>query len=146
MSESKEFHQDQVIRAIESARERMSDMYPDDTKHRDGVAWDDAPAPSVFHRCHVQTEGWIGFSQIQRCACGAMRTNRSVRPVWHDKNQRAGYTSRFVARWLLAIIWAAVILAGLALDNSVGEWMVALGSIVGIAAICRVVARAASQR
>jgi len=56
-------------------------------EHRDGVWWYDAPIPPRFHRCWVQTEGWIGFSQVWRCACGAIR-NPGISRRWMERNSR----------------------------------------------------------
>ena len=52
----------------------------------DGIAWHDAPIPPHLHRCHPQTTGWIGFDQIQRCPCGAIRNTRFR--GWLEKNTR----------------------------------------------------------
>ena len=56
------------------------------TSHLGGVAWHAAPVPPKRHECRVQTDGWIGFRQYQRCACGAIRGN--IRPEWFDRNSR----------------------------------------------------------
>lgn len=50
-----------------------------------GVDWYDAPIPRRFHRCRVQTDGWVDFTHIQRCACGAIRIYDSG---WSDRNSR----------------------------------------------------------
>jgi len=56
-------------------------------EHRNGIAWWDAPVPPRFHRCSVQTEGWIGLSQVWRCACGSVR-NPGISRRWLDRNSR----------------------------------------------------------
>lgn len=53
---------------------------------REGVAWHDAPLPRLLHRCRAQTRGWVGFTQIERCACGAMRS--STFHWWSGYNTR----------------------------------------------------------
>ena len=41
--------------------------------HLNGVPWFEAPTPRRWHRCRAQTIGWLGFEQVERCACGAIR-------------------------------------------------------------------------
>lgn len=89
-----------------------------DLEHRDGVAWHDAKRPFPIHLCSPQTEGWVGFTQVQRCACGAMRTNRSVAARWHDKNQRWGKLATALTVLLMfaiPIFLAAGLVVGLAM-------------------------------
>jgi hypothetical protein len=57
-----------------------------DIKHVGGVTWYDAPKPRRWHRCKVQTSGWIGFDLVERCACGAIR--RNGRGGWFERNSR----------------------------------------------------------
>lgn len=52
--------------------------------HRNGVPWFEAPLPHRFHRCKVQTQGWVDLDFIERCACGAVRLQRSG---WWRKNE-----------------------------------------------------------
>jgi len=77
-------------REIELARIRfeMGSLlsFPDDTEHRDGTPWDEAPMPSRWHRCSAQTSSWLGFDQVLRCACGAIRNTRFK--GWLEKNSR----------------------------------------------------------
>jgi len=54
-------------------------------EHTDGVPWWKASVPDRFHRCQVQTRGYIGFSRIDRCACGAIRHERGW---WRERNRR----------------------------------------------------------
>ena len=56
-------------------------------EHRDGIPWHDAPCPPRLHRCRAQSNAWFDFfSQVQRCACGAIRSGRT--PLWAEKNSR----------------------------------------------------------
>lgn len=57
----------------------------EDLRHRDGLAWHDAPVPPPDHVCWTQTSGWIGLNQYERCACGAVRRNGLE---WWDRNTR----------------------------------------------------------
>lgn len=59
-------------------------------EHKDGIPWHEAPIPRRLHRCAVQTQGWIGFTMVQRCACGAtmMRRFEGDHARWIDRNQR----------------------------------------------------------
>ena len=58
-------------------------------EHLDGVSWLDAPIPHRIHRCWAQTRGWIGFSLIERCACGGVRHHGPRRArLWLEKNSR----------------------------------------------------------
>jgi hypothetical protein len=57
-----------------------------DAEHLDGVPWYDAPVPPRFHRCKPQTRGWYKTSFIERCACGAIRSQGSY--GWISKNER----------------------------------------------------------
>ena len=89
---------EQLVRAGVSRKIRLRPdsvtlgMDPD-IKHRDGVAWHDAPLPPKRHDCFVQTSGWIGLSQYVRCACGAV-CNSACKccptSEWHwmNRNQR----------------------------------------------------------
>ena len=58
-----------------------------DIKHLDGIPWHEAPLPPRFHRCKPQTKGWVGFSQVNRCACGAIKDVGTQRG-WCEKNSR----------------------------------------------------------
>jgi hypothetical protein len=58
-----------------------------EVEHFHGIPWHDAPVPSRFHRCRVQTRGYIHyFTPVQRCACGAIRMDNHRR--WLDRNSR----------------------------------------------------------
>lgn len=60
---------------------------PTETKHRDGIAWHEAPIPARLHVCEAQTTGWVQyFTFIERCACGGLRMDR--RGGWMDRNSR----------------------------------------------------------
>jgi hypothetical protein len=50
-----------------------------------GVSWSDAPLPPMIHRCTPQTQGWIEFDYVGRCACGAIQGNSGY---WQQKNDR----------------------------------------------------------
>lgn len=53
---------------------------------RGGVSWHKAPLPRRWHRCQVQTRGWLNYVElVERCACGAIRLNGRG---WLDRNQR----------------------------------------------------------
>lgn len=54
--------------------------------HREGVAWFEAPLPRLLHRHTVQTEGYLDFEKVERCACGAIRLGGRGR--WLDRNRR----------------------------------------------------------
>lgn len=57
----------------------------------DGVSWHEAPIPRRWHKCWVQTWGWLGyFDRVQRCACGAIRCVDPVEGpgLWGERNQR----------------------------------------------------------
>lgn len=56
-----------------------------DIDHRDGVAWYDAPIPRRWHRCFVQTDGWLGLTRVWRCPCGAVALNGGP---WDERNSR----------------------------------------------------------
>lgn len=58
----------------------------DDTRHLDDIWWHQAPVPAPNHECWAQTSGWIGLTQIERCACGAVQRNGRV---WFDRNTRS---------------------------------------------------------
>ena len=74
--------------AIEALKAFKPFELPDDTEHRGGVPWHDAPVPPRWHRCTVQTSGWVGlFDQVQRCACGSIR-NPGISRRWMEKNSR----------------------------------------------------------
>ena len=59
---------------------------PDYIESAGGIDWCDAPLPRRFHRCRTQTRGWLRFSYVERCACGATR----LRPgkFWIGRNER----------------------------------------------------------
>lgn len=88
-----------------------------DMKHKDGIEWFDAPLPPRLHKCFAQTEGWIGFDQVLRCACGAMRNPRFGK-TWMDVNSRRGAVGKqsggpssalMIIMWIIAV---ALIFAG----------------------------------
>lgn len=54
-------------------------------EHVNGVRWHEAPLPKWWHRCCVQTSGWIGLTLVERCACGAMSRNGGR---WSERNSR----------------------------------------------------------
>lgn len=55
--------------------------------HRHGVPWHNAPIPPRKHVCWAQTDGWINyFTQVQRCACGAIRGDGYM--TWMERNSR----------------------------------------------------------
>ena len=54
--------------------------------HRNGIRWDQAPLPSRFHRCRVQTFLSLEGRGFQRCACGAIRLSGRLR--WMHRNLR----------------------------------------------------------
>jgi hypothetical protein len=54
--------------------------------HRNGIPWFDAPLPRRWHRCTVQTSGYIDGNLRERCACGAVRLGKD-RP-WIERNSR----------------------------------------------------------
>jgi hypothetical protein len=53
--------------------------------HVGGLPWHEAPRPRRWHFCRPQTFGWIGFDQVDRCACGASRANGGR---WVRRNSR----------------------------------------------------------
>lgn len=53
--------------------------------HKDGLGWWKAPIPKRFHRCRVQTYGYLNLTFIERCACGAMRMDGGR---WMARNSR----------------------------------------------------------
>lgn len=71
------FEQFRKEQEMEDAEERRNSI--------GGVPWNEAPLPPRMHKCWAQTTGWIGFEQVQRCACGALRNPR-FGGGWLDKN------------------------------------------------------------
>lgn len=71
-----------------------------ETVHRDGIAWYEAKPPSLLHKCQAQTTGFIGFTEMQRCACGAIwdTTYRN----WIYKNQRRANSGNPLVAGLIA--------------------------------------------
>jgi hypothetical protein len=75
-------------------------VYPDHTdfgpmprtsiKHLDGVAWHAAPLPPKKHVCWAQTIGYMdyGFSEVHRCACGAIHYEEWGPGEWLRINER----------------------------------------------------------
>jgi len=61
--------------------------FPDITiiENLNGVSWEDAPLPPVFHRCTQQTRGWHKLHPIGRCACGGIQNDNGS---WRNKNDR----------------------------------------------------------
>lgn len=58
-------------------------------KHLGGVPWHEAPLPPRVHRCWAQTDGRINyFEQVQRCACGGIRTSAVKGSDWFERNSR----------------------------------------------------------
>ena len=55
-------------------------------KNLDGIPWYKAPVPPRRHKCWPQTEGWVGFDLVVRCACGAIARDNDGH--WMDRNQR----------------------------------------------------------
>jgi len=52
---------------------------------RDGIDWFHAPKPRRWHRCRIQTQGWVNhFTLVDRCACGAIRMDGHG--PWMEKN------------------------------------------------------------
>jgi hypothetical protein len=50
-------------------------------EHLDGVPWWEAPPPPREHEHWAQTTGTLQvFEQVERCPCGAIRSN--IRPNW----------------------------------------------------------------
>lgn len=74
-----------AVRAARAGRIWMPNL-DNDIKHLDGVPWHETELPPANHRCWPQTDGWIQFEQVQRCACGAIRYGRD--PVWTRINER----------------------------------------------------------
>jgi hypothetical protein len=55
-------------------------------QHRDGhTDWYHAPLPRRWHRCQVWTTGVVNGRRVDRCACGAIRTDGRH---WDDRNSR----------------------------------------------------------
>jgi hypothetical protein len=71
------------------AKHRGEYVWVDDPKiliqNLEGVWWHEAPKPSRWHKCWIQTVGYASFS-VQRCACGAARMSRWDR--WVKRNSR----------------------------------------------------------
>lgn len=117
----------------------MATYLPDrevaDSLNRNGVRWNEAPAPPVDHRCHAQTVSssrdavgaWV---PVSRCPCGATRVpGGGWRPAAVPRVGRqtaAGQLSRAPSN---ALLWLALgaILAALAMAATVfvvaGPWM-----------------------
>jgi hypothetical protein len=59
-------------------------------RHHNDIPWYDAPIPRRWHKCKPQTWGWIEFTYVERCACGAinMPTIADPHPYWLDRNSR----------------------------------------------------------
>lgn len=72
------------------------DRWPTTISHRNGVPWWSAPMPRRLHRCSVQTAGWQGFHQVQRCACGAIRVTAGPW-AWMNRNDRRKHARRRTA-------------------------------------------------
>lgn len=58
--------------------------------HLNGVPWHRAPLPRRWHPCSPQTKAKHFHYTVERCACGAARTNMT-RPRWAGKNARRKY-------------------------------------------------------
>lgn len=56
------------------------------TEHRDGIPWHEAKRPFPLHKCQAQTTGFVGLSEVQRCACGSIRNGANG--YWLRKNDR----------------------------------------------------------
>jgi hypothetical protein len=41
--------------------------------------------PRRLHRCWAQTVGFVGFSRVERCACGAIRMG--AWRMWSERNK-----------------------------------------------------------
>lgn len=50
-----------------------------------GTGWADAEPPPWDHHCTPQTRGALGLSVIERCACGAARSNHGS---WIERNSK----------------------------------------------------------
>lgn len=57
-------------------KERQLEDEEEKRNSLNGVPWHEAPLPPRIHKCFVQTRGWIGFDEVHRCACGAIRNPR----------------------------------------------------------------------
>ncbi len=54
--------------------------------HREGIWYHEAPLPRRLHFCKAWTTGYENYlSIIERCACGAIRYDRSI---WVNRNER----------------------------------------------------------
>jgi hypothetical protein len=128
-------------------------LIPESIEHRNGIDWFDAPTPPRSHECFVQTSAWIGFDQVQRCACGAIR-NPGFGDMWMDRNQKLGGAQRrrlpelsslmcAVVSVILVILVAASLILG---SGVMWAWLAIIGSALGIVAIGVALGLAASGR
>lgn len=68
-------------------REHDMEAPEDPNRHLDGVPYWEAPIPGRFHKCWVQTLGWVQHvRRVDRCACGAIRL--FPWPEWTERNSR----------------------------------------------------------
>ena len=82
-------------------KKAMAEIMGDtETVHRDGIAWYEAEPPALLHKCTAQTTGFIGFTQMQRCACGAIWD--STFGNWIQKNQRRANSGNPLVAGLIA--------------------------------------------
>lgn len=58
-------------------------------RHRDEIAWWQAPIPWPWHCCLTQTIGYgLRFGFVYRCACGAIRGEPPY-DTWIERNTRS---------------------------------------------------------
>ena len=65
--------------------EQIKTMKDYEVGHLDGIAWHEAVLPFRFHKCKVQTSGWLDSHLVDRCACGSLRVDQGH---WNFKNER----------------------------------------------------------
>jgi hypothetical protein len=133
---------DVVLRGLEDMMERirMEQAEDDAELARDslgGVAWFDAPVPARLHECWVQTRGWVGFDQVHRCACGAIRNPR-FGGGWIDKNSRLGEQKPASERranrvhMFMAFLGLSIALAGVAIVAFAVSGAQIVGAVTGL--------------
>jgi hypothetical protein len=80
-----------------------------ETKHRNGVAWHEAKRPFPLHKCRAQTTGYIGISEVQRCACGGIRNGKHH--GWLRKNERWSNTNPLFAGVIAGVLALVSVIA-----------------------------------
>ena len=77
-------------RSWTTRRQNMYGPPPDhEISHFDNIAWHEAPTPSRFHSCEVQSvESYRGNRTMERCACGARRGGALGWRDWVGRNSR----------------------------------------------------------